>query len=49
MSEKMVGRFTGFAPTFNMHRRYGGRFFGFTITKKRGVGVVEGVTLVRPQ
>ena len=34
MSEKMGGRFTGYASTFNMYRRYGGRFCGLTITKK---------------
>ena len=34
-----VGRFTGFAPTFYMHRRYGGRSVGLlpTIMKKEGV------------
>ena len=49
--------FTGIAPTFYMHRRYGvcaifglWSFFGLTITKKEGVGeVVKRVTLVGPQ
>ena len=50
MSEKNGGRLTGFAQTFYMHRRYGGRPIGLTITKKeRVVEVVEGITLVDPQ
>ena len=57
LCKKNRGRFTGFAPTFYMHRRYGvctifslWSFFGLTITKKERVGeVVEGLTLVGPQ
>ena len=50
MSEKNGGRFTGFAPMFDMHRRYGGRPLVLRLRKKSGVvEVVEGVTLVGPQ
>ena len=50
-SKKMGDRFTGFAPTFYMHRRYGGRSLVLRLgTKKEGVvEVVEGVTLLGPQ
>ena len=44
---KNRSKFTGFSPTFYMHRRYGGRSFSLTITKKEGVvEVVKGVTLL---
>ena len=47
VSEKNGGWFTGFAPTFYMHRRYGGRSLVLRLRKKEGVvEVVEGVTLV---
>ena len=47
--EKMRGRFTGFAPMFDMHRRYGGRSLVLRLRKKGVVEVVVGITLVSPQ
>ena len=35
MSEKNGGRFTGFVPTFYMHRRYGERSLVLRLRKKR--------------
>ena len=46
MSEKNGSRFTGFAPTFNMHRCYSGRSLVLRLQKEGVVEVVEGVTLV---
>ena len=40
------GRFTGFAQTFDMHRRYSGRSSVLRLQKEGFVEVVEGVTLV---
>ena len=46
---KNGGRFTGFAPTFYMNQRYGGRSLVLRLRKEGVVKVVEGVTLVGPQ
>ena len=43
-------RFTGFTPTFYVHRRYGGRSLVLRLRKKElYLEVVEGFTLAGPQ
>ena len=49
MSKKMGDRFTGFALTFYMNRRYSGLSLSCDYEKEGIVKVVEGVTLVDPQ